>query len=114
MGGSFETDERHNETGLRPVRAALRREGLWAEARNLAGELPGWRILSSDEQRLTLVCERGAGLLGGKACVTIRVEGPAGLPSSTLHVRSESAGGILSRDKAIVREFVEPFWRRVC
>lgn len=114
MGGSYETREGEADPSLAPIRVPIRREGVFEEARNLASELPGWKILSCDEQALVLVCERSAGWLGGKARITIRVEGPDGIPSATVHTRCESSGGLLSRDKTIVQEFTVPFWRRVC
>jgi hypothetical protein len=46
--------------------------------------------------------------------VTITVEGPEGMPSSTVNVRSESDAGLFARDKSIVADFVRPFRRRVC
>lgn len=114
MGGSYETREGEADPSLAPIRVPIRRESVFEEACNLAGELPGWKILTRDESRGLIVCERSAGLLGGKATVTIRVEGPEGLPSATVHTRCESRGGLISRDKSILQEFTVPFWRRVC
>ncbi|MFM7282616.1 MAG: hypothetical protein ACKO32_12635 [Planctomycetia bacterium] len=114
MGGSFETREGQTDPSLAPIRVPIRRENEFEEACNLASELPGWKILRRDEAQGLLVCERSAGWLGGCATVTIRVEGPEGLPSATVHTRCESKGGLLSRDKTILQEFTVPFWRRVC
>jgi hypothetical protein len=48
--------------------------------------------------------------------VTITVEGPDGIPTSTVHVRSETRGGwpLLASDRRVVLEFMKPFHRRVC
>jgi hypothetical protein len=114
MGGSFETREGEADPSLAPIRVPIRREAVYEEACNLASELPGWKIVSRDEAQGLLVCKRSAGLLGGRATITIRVEGPDGLPSATVNTRCESEGGLFSRDKAILQEFTVPFWRRVC
>jgi|GEM_PF-663250 len=114
MGGSYQTREGEADPSLAPIRVPIRKENVFEEACNLASELPGWKILTRDEAQGLIVCQRSAGLLGGNATVTIRVEGPDGLPSAIVHTRCESKGGLLSRDKAIVQEFTVPFWRRVC
>lgn len=112
--GSFETDESHSNPSLKPLRVASRREGIYEQAREMVEDLDGWAIVSADEETRVLTCERKGGLLGGTATITIRVEGPEGIPSTTVHVRSETAGGLRSRDKANVLEFMKPFHRRVC
>ncbi len=114
MGGSYQTREGEADPSLAPIRVPIRKENVFEEACNLASELPGWKILTRDETHGLIVCQRSAGLLGGNATVTIRVEGPDGLPSAIVHTRCESKGGLFSRDKAIVQEFTVPFWRRVC
>lgn len=111
--GSFETRDEHGSPLLRPLRVAMRREELYSEARDMVADLAGWKLVRADEAHLTLHCERAGGLLGGSARITITVEGPDGIPTATLSVRSESGGGLLGRDKANVREFLEPFSRRV-
>lgn len=98
---------------LRPLRVAVRREEVFAEARTLVEDLARWKLLEADERALVLRCERQGGLLSGVARITITVEGPDGIPSATVHVESTSTGGFLSRDKANVAEFLEPFSRRV-
>ena len=112
--GSFETDEQHSNPSLKPLRVASRREGIYAQAKEMVADLDGWTLESCDDEQLVLVCERKGGLLGGTSRITIRVEGPEGIPSATIHVRSESSGGLRSRDKANVLEFMKPFHRRVC
>lgn len=110
----FETSDGNARAELRPLRVAMRREELFAEARTMVEDLPRWRIERADESALELVARRAGGLLAGEATVTIRVEGPEGIPTSTLHVASRSRGGLLSNDKGVVLEFLTPFTRRVC
>ena len=111
--GSFETSADHSDPHLKPLHVALRREILYGEALTMAEDLDGWTVLSKDEEGLVIECERKGGLMGGSSRITLRVEGPEGLPSATLHIRSESQGGLLKRDKANVAEFMRPFNRRV-
>jgi hypothetical protein len=111
--GVFETRDENDDPLLRPLRVAVRREEVYAEAKTMAEDLPTWRVVSADETTGTLQCERVGGLLGKGAKITVVVEGPDGLPSATVHVRSETAGGWFARDKANVREFMEPFSRRI-
>jgi hypothetical protein len=112
--GGYETSEGNARAELRPLRVAMRREELFAEARTMVEDLPRWTLERADEAALELVARRAGGLLGGQATVTIRVEGPEGIPSATLHVGSNSSGGLLANDKAVVLEFMTPFTRRVC
>ena len=112
--GSFETDDQHSNPSLKPLRVASRKEGIYAQAKEMVADLDGWTLESADDAGYVLVCERKGGLLGGTAKITIRVEGPEGIPSTTVHVRSESSGGLRSRDKGNVLEFIKPFHRRVC
>ena len=112
MSGSFRTSDGDPNPDLRPVRVAQRREDVFSEARNLAGELQGWSILESDEARGVLVCERKGGLLAGASRVTFTFEGPADLPSTTVNARSETRGW-LPRDRARVQEFMRLLHRRV-
>jgi hypothetical protein len=110
--GSFETDPAESSPLLRPLSVAKRREDLYSEARDMVADLAGWSLVRSDDAALVLHCERKGGLLGGTARITLRIEGPDGIPSATIHVRSESSG-MFARDRANVREFLEPFTRRV-
>jgi hypothetical protein len=109
----FQTDDGDPRAELRPLRVALRREELFAEARTMVEDLAGWTLVRADEGALELYCERKGGLLSSTARVRIRVEGPEGIPSSTLTLSSESSGGLLARDKSVVLEFLTPFRRRV-
>ena len=115
MERSFRTDERHSNPDLRPVHVPERREDVFTEARNLAGELPGWRILEEDESRGLLVCERSGDWLAPASRVTLTFESPEGIPSTTVQARSESPGGWLrlSRDRARLLEFMRLLRRRV-
>jgi len=112
--GSFETDEQHSNPSLKPLRVASLREGVYAQAKEMVDDLDGWTLLSADDEGFVLTCERKGGLLGGTAKITIRVEGLEGIPSTTVHVRSETSGGVRSRDKGNVLEFTKPFHRRIC
>ncbi|MBK8177808.1 MAG: hypothetical protein IPK67_02685 [Planctomycetes bacterium] len=111
---SFETSDSHGSPAHRPVRVAALLPGVFEEAKSLAGDLPGWRVVSSDGAAGQIQCLVAGGLLGGSAKVTITLEAPPGIPSTTVRVRSESSGGLFSRDRAIVAAFVRPFHRRVC
>lgn len=113
MVRSFETSDSHSAAHLRPLRVATRKEHVYGEARNLVEDLPGWSLVSADDETCTLTCRRAAGFLAAEATVTIRVEGPDGIPSCTVHVRSQSEGGLRARDRAVVAEFLRPFSRRV-
>jgi hypothetical protein len=114
MGGSFETSDDATSPSLQTLRVAALKGGVWEEAKNLADDLPGWHVLAVDEERGSITCRRDRGFLGGSATVVITVSGPDGMPSTTVHVKSTSEGGLLSRDKANVAEFMGPFHRRVC
>ncbi len=114
MGGSFETTDDAPSPSLQTLRVAALKDGIWQEALNLVEDLPGWKVLAVDEPRGAITCQRDRGVLGGKATVVITVSGPEGMPSTTVHLKSESDGGLLSRDKANVAEFLKPFHRRVC
>lgn len=115
MGGSFATNDAERNPDLRPVRAPQRFEEVWDEARSLASDLPGWRIVSEDLAAKVLVCERSGSFLAPASKVTLQFESPAGMPSTTVHARSETSGGLpgLGRDRARVLEFMRPLHRRV-
>jgi hypothetical protein len=112
--GSFETSEQHPEELLRPLRVASLKRGIYEEAKDMVHDLPGWSIVREEPGELRLVCKRAGGLLSGESTVTIAVDGPDDIPSATVHVRSESHSGLVSRDKRNVLEFLKPFQRRVC
>ena len=111
--GSFQTSDEHDRPELRPLRVAMRREELFAEARTMVEDLEGWTLERADERALELHCARRGGLLGGAARVTISVEGPEGIPSATLNVSAQREGGLIPRERAVVMEFMTPFARRV-
>jgi hypothetical protein len=110
----FETSDQHDKPELRPLRVASRKEGVYEEAKNMVADLSKWTLVSADDAGLVLECERKGGLLGGLTKVTIRVEGPDGIPSATVIVAADSQGGLLASDKSVVAEFMRPFTRRVC
>ena len=112
--GSFETDDKHSNASLKPLRIPSRREGIYAQAKEMVTDLDGWTLLAANDDTLVLECERKGGLLGGTAKITIRVEGLEGIPSTTVYVKSETSGGLRSRDKGNVLEFMKTFHRRVC
>lgn len=114
MGGSFATSDSHSQFHLKPLRVASRREDVFQEACNLAHDLPGWHVDREDAPTGTLVCSKKGGVFSSAATLTIRVEGPDGIPSATVHARSDSEGGLLSRDRANVLHFMKLFHRRVC
>ena len=114
MSGSFATSEQHSHFNLKPLAVASLKRGVYEEAKDLAGDLPGWRVLTADDERLRIVCERKGGSLSGTATVTITCEGPDGIPSTVVNVKSETSGGIISRDRKNVLEFMKLFHRRVC
>jgi len=111
--GSFETRDDESDAFLRPLRVAVRREYVYSEAKNMVADLECWTLVSAVDGEFVLHCERRAGFLGSRARITIGVQGPEGIPSATVIVRSETTGSLFTRDKANVREFMEPFSRRV-
>jgi len=114
MSGSFATSETHSHFHLKPLAVASLKHGVYEEAKNLASDLPGWSVISADDARLEITCRRDGGPLTGAATVTITCEGPDGIPSTVVNVRSETSGGFLSRDRKNVLEFMKLFHRRVC
>jgi len=112
--GSFETSEQHSSPAHQPVRVPILKEDVYRAAREMVDDLDAWTVVAADDEQLLLRCERKGGLMGGTSTITVSVEGPDGIPSATVNVRSESPGGLLSRDKSNVAEFVKPFHRRVC
>lgn len=114
MSAGFETREDAPDERLRPLRIALRSDQAFESVREMAADLPGWSVVTCDVRARVLTCRKPGGFLGGVATITIRCEGPADLPSSTVHVRSASEGAVIARDRAHVLEFLSPFIRRVC
>lgn len=110
----YETSDRNPTPDLRPLRVATRKENLWSEVKEMVADLGNWTVVSADDANLVLVCERKGGLLGGASKVTIRVDGPDGMPSSEVNLRAEGQGGLFGGEKAAVAEFLKPFIRRVC
>jgi hypothetical protein len=111
--GVFETSDNHPGRLHRPVRVPVPKQDIFGAAQEMCVDL-AWTVKDVDAENLTIQCEKSGGLLGGTAAITVRVDGPDGIPSSTTTVRSESTGGVLSRDKSLVAEFVKKFTNRVC
>ena len=114
MAGHCESSAAHASHDLRPLHVAMRCEELFAEARSMVEDLQAWTLLEVDEDGGILECSRAGGFLRAASRITIRVDGPEGIPSSVLTVVSRSEGRRMSRDRANVLEFVRPFGRRVC
>ena len=110
---AFETSDAHSHRWHQPVRVPRAKEGIFETARELVEALDGWKLERADEQRLELHATKSNGFLGGTARITVTVKGPDGMPSSETHVRSESQGGLLNKDRANVAQFCEKFWMRV-
>ncbi|MCH2105218.1 MAG: hypothetical protein MK291_01090 [Planctomycetes bacterium] len=114
MAGSFQTDEGHSNERLQPLRVPMRKEHLFGAARELVDDLSSWKLDSADEESTTMHCTLEGGFLRGPSKITIEVEGPEDLPTSTVRVRSETETGLMKRDKANVQEFMLLLHRRVC
>lgn len=111
--GRFETSAEHGKRWHQPVRVPVNKTDVFRSARELVEDLPGWEVRTVDEEDLRIRCERKNGFLGGVSSIEVRVEGPEGIPNSETHCVSESQGGLLSRDRSNVAEFVQKFWMRV-
>ena len=111
--GKFETSLDHAARWHQPVCVPRGRDDIFGAAREMVDDLDGWTVTSIDEEVFTIHCEKNNGFLSGTSKSIVSVEGPEGIPNSETHCCSESSGGIRSRDKANVREFIEKFWMRV-
>lgn len=111
--GSFETSESHANRWHQPVRVPQHKSGIYGSAKEMVEDLPGWTVDAVDDDKLEIHCTRANGALGGTSKIVVRVEGPEGIPNSSTHCRSESSGGLFSRDKKNVAEFIQKFWMRV-
>lgn len=112
MAGSFETSPNESQQHHRPLQIAALRDGLFATAKELVDDLPKWELVSEDEEAGVLTCRRANGMLGGTSTITITLSAPEGIPSTTVNLRSVTEGGMLSRDKANVAEFLKLYDRR--
>jgi hypothetical protein len=110
---AFETSDTHRDRRHRPLRVSTRKEHVYREAKELIEFLPGWEMVSEDVGSGRIVCKRRRGLLSGTATVVVHVDGSDEHPTTTVNVRSESSGGLFSRDRANVTEFLVKFTRRV-
>ncbi|MBM3977660.1 MAG: DUF1499 domain-containing protein [Planctomycetes bacterium] len=111
--GTFETSDQHGDRAHRPLRVPTRKEHIYREALELIECLAGWKMLSQDKEKGLIQCEKAGGMLGGKAEIQVSVQGSDEHPTTEVNVRCTSTGGLFSRDKAIVTEFMTPFIRRV-
>jgi hypothetical protein len=111
--GSFETSDAHSQRLHRPLRVPTRKEHIYREAKELIECMSGWELVSEDQAAGLLNCRKRGSFLSGTAAITISVEGSEEHPTTTVNVRSSPRRGLLSRDKAIVTEFMIPFTRRV-
>lgn len=114
MGGSFESSDAHSDQLLKPLRVPTRHQDIYVAAKEMVDDLPGWQLVGEDEGSGTLTCRRDGRFLGGESTVTIRVEGPDDIPTTTVTLQSVSQDGMLSHDKKNVQEFMKLFYRRVC
>ena len=114
MAGAFESNDSHAEQLLKPLRVPSRHEDIFQAAKEMVDDLPGWDLVSEDPSKGVLTCRRKARMLGGESTVTIHVDGPDEVPSTTVVLRSETASGMLSHDRKNVLEFMKLFYRRVC
>ena len=118
---AFETSEQHSHQNQRPVRVPTLKGDIYNAAVEMAEDLDGWEVLSKDDAELKLTCRRPGGFLKGTATITVWVEGPDGMPSSTVHVRSETArqgqrdrvrAAVPSQGVLIAAIGTRPPWRR--
>lgn len=114
MAGSFETSPSNSSPNHQPLQVATLKGDLFGAAKEMVEDLPRWELLSEDEEAGVLTCRRNGGFLGGSSTITITFEAPDGIPATTVNVKSVTEGGLLSRDKANVAEFLKPYNRRVC
>jgi len=112
--GSFATSDDHKSQHHKPIRVPTLKGDVYQAAKEMVEDLSGWAVVSEDAEGGVITCRKGNGVLGGTSTIQISVEGPEGIPSTTVNVTSESQGGLLSRDKGNVAEFVRPFFRRIC
>jgi hypothetical protein len=111
--GRFESSDSHGSLELQPLRVPQPKGDMYSTAKELVEALPDWSILSENEEQGLIVCERKARALSAKSKVTIKIEGPDGIPSTTVTMVSESEGGLLGGDKKNVNEFMKLYRRRV-
>ncbi len=114
MAAVCETREDATDERLRPLKVPIRPDQVFESAREMVDDLDGWEVVASDAAARVLTCRKRGGFLAGTATITIRCEGPDGLPSTVVHVRSTTKGGVLARDRTLLLDFLTPFHRRVC
>jgi hypothetical protein len=111
--GMFETSDTNSARWHKPVQVPREKGDIFSAACEMAADMPGWTVTETDEAALRIVATKQNGFLGGTSTITVAVDGPADIPNSSTHCRSESSGALLSRDKGNVAEFIQKFWMRV-
>ena len=111
--GMFETSDTNSARWNKPVQVPSVKDDIFSAACEMAEDMPGWTVTETDKEALRIVASKKNGFLGGVSTITVTVEGPAGMPNSSTHCRSESSGALLSRDKGNVAEFIQKFRMRV-
>ena len=109
--GRFETDGAAGQKWLQPVAVPTNKDDVLGAVRELLDDLDGWNVASVDEESRVVIVTKENGFLGGTSTITIRVDGPDGIPSSETHVVSES-DGLISRDKKNVSTFCRMLYMR--
>jgi len=110
---SFSTGDDHPGRWHQPVSVPVNKTDAFHAACEMVDDLEGWSDVVIDKEALTLTCVCKGGLLSKDSNVRIWVEGPEGVPNSQTHCSSESSGGIFSKDKANVAEFVRKLYMRI-
>lgn len=114
MGASFETSDSNSSQAGQPIRVATRREHIFQAAKEMADDMKGWKVVDANEEALRIVAQKEGGFLGGKANITIQIEGSAEVPSTTVNCRCDMEGGLLGSPKSIVEGYMKLLYRRVC
>ncbi|MCA9001172.1 MAG: hypothetical protein KDB61_04560 [Planctomycetes bacterium] len=109
----FSTGDDHPGRWHQPVSVPVNKTDAFSAACEMVDDLEGWSDVVVDKDKLTLTCVCKGGLLSKDSNIRIWVEGPDGVPNSQTHCSSESSGGIFSKDKANVAEFVRKLYMRI-
>ncbi|HRV80423.1 MAG: hypothetical protein H6830_08645 [Planctomycetes bacterium] len=109
----FSTQDSHSGRWHQPVSVPIHSGDAFQAACELVEDLGGWTDIQVDPKAMVLTCKGPGGLLGKPASIRIWTEGREGMPASTTHCSSEGGGGLLSKDKANVTEFIRKFYMRV-
>ena len=88
--GAFATSDSHKSRNHQPIRVPTQRGNIYRAAKEMVADLAARKLHSEDEQQRTLTCRNENGFLGAVTTNTITVEGPEGVPSTTVNVRSDT------------------------